>query len=156
MSNKPQETLEEMSHRFAHGCVSWDDLLSWYWELKAERDNIVEFVRSKLNDMPCAEIMVVADILGADILGLDYSTPLPKAKQGVVYRALSKSEAKAPVTSMSRGDAMNLPFHFIHDVNFSYGRLLIPLGRGKWLAWTRGYGLRVVRQFHNCTTTGIR
>lgn len=52
---------------------------------------------------------------------------------------------------------MNLPLHRIHDVVHGYGRLLIPLGRGRWLAWFDGKSLHSTSWygFHNCSRTGI-
>lgn len=52
---------------------------------------------------------------------------------------------------------MNLPMHKIHDLEGSYGRLLLPLLRGRWLAYFPRYGVRVTSRhgFHNCTSTGV-
>lgn len=53
----------------------------------------------------------------------------------------------------------NRPLDLVHDVYRSYGRLLLPLGRGSWLMWTKySWDLCVVnvKHFHNCTSTGVR
>ena len=52
---------------------------------------------------------------------------------------------------------MNLPLHRIHDAISGYGCLLIPVGRGRWLAWFDGIGLGTTfwAGFHNCSRTGI-
>ncbi|MCB1738714.1 MAG: hypothetical protein KDH20_02030 [Rhodocyclaceae bacterium] len=52
---------------------------------------------------------------------------------------------------------MNWPLDKIHDPLSSYGRLLIPLGRGRWLAWFRRYGFCRTDKigFHNCTRSGV-
>jgi len=58
---------------------------------------------------------------------------------------------------------MNLPTDRVHDINYSYGWLLLPWFGG-WIALTdakktvsavNGYRLRVFRQFHNCRATGV-
>lgn len=57
---------------------------------------------------------------------------------------------------------MNLPLHEIHCPMSSYGRLLLPVGGGRWLAWfygskrRRGLHLTCHLGFHNCTTSGVR
>lgn len=44
---------------------------------------------------------------------------------------------------------MNLPFHRIHDVRWSYGVLVLPVPfTGRWRLTDR-------LGFHNCTTTGV-
>lgn len=52
---------------------------------------------------------------------------------------------------------MNLPFQKIHDLDSSYGRLLVPLLGGRWLAYFRRFGVRITSRhgFHNCTSTGV-
>lgn len=52
---------------------------------------------------------------------------------------------------------MNLPFQKIHDGDWSYGRLLLPLFGGRWLGYFRTYGLKRTSRhgFHNCTITGV-
>lgn len=52
---------------------------------------------------------------------------------------------------------MNWPLQKIHDVESSYGRLLIPLWHGRWLMLSERYGVRVTSRhgFHNCTRTGV-
>ena len=55
---------------------------------------------------------------------------------------------------------MNLPFHRVHDVFASYGRLLLPIpfSGGRWLMISDKRRFRVTSSygFHNCTRTGIR
>jgi len=50
----------------------------------------------------------------------------------------------------------NRPFDFVHDIYKSYGRLVIPLARGRWLMLTEKWKWSVVQNdtFHNCTATG--
>ena len=53
---------------------------------------------------------------------------------------------------------MNLPLHKIHDTLSGYGRLLMPVYGGRWLAWFDMHGLRLTDKpfgFHNCTKTGV-
>ena len=52
---------------------------------------------------------------------------------------------------------MNLPGHYIHDVGGGYGWLVLPIGRGRWLAYFKRCGFRVTwwKGFHNCTWTGV-
>lgn len=67
--------------------------------------------------------------------------------------------------SRSRIRDMNLPLHKIHDVTWSFGRLLVPWFGGRWIAWFKDYGFRCTSVlaihgklcpgFHNCTSTGI-
>ena len=56
----------------------------------------------------------------------------------------------------NRKRKFNLPGDRIHDVRSSYGRLLLPLARGRWIAWFDWYGLRLTWHlgFHNCTRSG--
>lgn len=52
----------------------------------------------------------------------------------------------------------NLPFDYIHDVGCGYGRILIPVGRGRWLMLTEKRQFRLTwwqGRFHNCTATGV-
>ena len=53
---------------------------------------------------------------------------------------------------------MNLPFHRIHDVRWSYGVLVLPVPfTGRWLALFDSHGWHLTDRlgFHNCTTTGV-
>lgn len=63
---------------------------------------------------------------------------------------------------------MNLPSDRIHHITYSFGRVVLPMGRGRAVAWfgARDYpesgvhrkaSLRIVRvdEFHNCRATGI-
>lgn len=50
---------------------------------------------------------------------------------------------------------MNRPGDYVHHISWSFARLLVPWTRGRWLAWTEDYGLRLISPwFHNCTRTG--
>ena len=46
---------------------------------------------------------------------------------------------------------------YIHDIRWSFGYLVLPLGFGNWVAWFRGKGWHIARPntFHNCTRTGV-
>lgn len=52
----------------------------------------------------------------------------------------------------------NRPFDMVHDPVMSYGWLVMPWFKGRWLMWTRAQGLRFTywQGFHNCTATGVK
>lgn len=71
---------------------------------------------------------------------------------------------------------MNLPLHYVHDIEHGYGRILLPWFGG-WIGWReavrepntfevvagkfvrsqpRRGAFKVFRAFHNCTMTGVR
>lgn len=52
---------------------------------------------------------------------------------------------------------INLPLDYIHDISHGYGRILIPLGKGRWLMLTKRWQLRRTWHlgFHNCSATGV-
>lgn len=58
-----------------------------------------------------------------------------------------------PLTLMRRALLIPcLPGDYIHDIQSSYGRIVIPW----FLAYFEDYGFRRVTKFHNCSWTGIR
>jgi hypothetical protein len=46
------------------------------------------------------------------------------------------------------------PGNKIHDIRWSFGKLLHQLSDGKWVAWFNDYGIQVTTEFHDCTATG--
>lgn len=66
---------------------------------------------------------------------------------------------------------MNLPGDEVHDAQWSYGRIILPVrfkrpvSDGKvlqwmfsvgWLMWAEDYGFKVSTAFHNIRETGVR
>jgi len=55
---------------------------------------------------------------------------------------------------------INLPFHKIHHIEYSYGRLIMPWWKNQkanwwWLAkFASGWKIISPYDFHNCTLTG--
>lgn len=56
----------------------------------------------------------------------------------------------------AKGEVMeSMPGNKIHDIRWSFGKLLHRLATGKWVAWFKKYGIQVTTEFHDCTATGV-